>query len=72
MRVEIIKMVILAFLIVLSILTLYFTKKETPKNDVFEGFGVDDPMPRDFDNKTLTDEQLYGDIPQAATLSIFK
>ena len=72
MRVEIIKMVILAFLIVLSILTLYLTKKETPKNDVFEGFGVDDPMPRDFDNKTLTDEQLYGDIPQSATLSIFK
>lgn len=72
MRVEIIKMVILAFLIVLSILTLYFTKKETPKNVVFEGFGVDDPMPRDFDNKTLSDEQLYGDIPQAATLSIFK
>jgi hypothetical protein len=72
MRVEIIKMVILAFLIVLSILTLYFTKKEKSKSAVFEGFGVDDPMPRDFDNKTLSDEQLYGDIPQAATLSIFK
>jgi hypothetical protein len=74
MPIEIIKIVILAFLIVLSIFTLYYTKtrnKETGKA-VFEGFDVNDPMPRDIDNKALTDDQLYGDIPQNASISIFK
>ena len=65
-------MVILAFLILLSILTLYYTKKDKESAPVFEGFDVNAPMPRDFDNKTLSDEQLYGDIPQGATISIFK
>ena len=72
MPVEIIKIVILAFLILLSILTLYYTKKDKGSAPVFEGFDVNAPMPRDFDNKTLSDEQLYGDIPQGATISIFK
>lgn len=72
MPIEIIKIVILAFLILLSILTLYFVKKDKESAPVFEGFDVNAPMPRDFDNKTLSDEQLYGDIPQGATISIFK
>ena len=74
MPVDVIKIVILAFLIIISIGALGYVKSQKPKvqQAVFEGFQVNDPMPRDFDNKNLADSQLYGDIPQGATLSIFK
>jgi len=74
MPVDVIKIVILAFLIIISLGVLAYIKSQNSKNQaaVFEGFQVNDPMPRDFDNKTLSDEQLYGEIPQGATLSIFK
>ena len=73
MRVDVIKIVILAFLIIISIGVLSYIKSQKKKLQkvIFEGFDVNAPMPRDFDNKTLEDSQLYGSIPQGATISIF-
>jgi len=72
MSVEMIKFAILALLIVISLGTLFYIKSQKPKEKNFEGFQVSDPMPRDFDNKNLDDSQIYGDIPQSATISIFR
>ena len=73
MRVDVIKIVILAFLIIISIGVLSYIKSQKKKVQkvIFEGFDVNAPMPRDFDNQTLEDSQLYGSIPQGATISIF-
>ena len=47
-------------------------KRENKPTPVFEGFDVNSPMPRDYDNQNLSDDQLYGDIPQNASISMFK
>lgn len=68
---EIIKLILLGFLILLTLLTLWFIKKPTT-----EGFQVSvdssGATAQDAENPTLTPEQLYGDIPQAASISIFQ
>jgi hypothetical protein len=49
MKVEVIKIVILAFLIIISLGVLVYIKSQKTKvqNTVFEGFDVNGPMPRD-------------------------
>ena len=64
---SVISIILLGMLTLLVIVTLYMKKPV-----VFEGFDTSDGMPRDFDNKGLTDDQIWGDIPQNASISIFK
>jgi hypothetical protein len=68
---DVIKLILLGFLILLALLTLWYIKKPTT-----EGFQVavdsSGATPQDAENPTLLPAQLYGDIPQAATISIFQ
>jgi hypothetical protein len=64
-----IKILILSILVLLSLVLLWFQKKQQP---VLEGFDVSDGVLLDFDNPNLSSDTFWGDIPQNASISIFK
>lgn len=70
---DVIKLILLGVLILITLLTLWYVKKS---ERVTEGFDVSvdssGAAPQDAENPNLTPAQLYGDIPQAATISIFQ
>ena len=63
------KILILCILIILCLALLWFQKKQSP---VLEGFDVSDGVLLDFDNPNLSSDTFWGDIPQNASISIFK
>ena len=66
---SILRILILSILILLSLVLLWFQKKQHP---VFEGFDISDGVLLDFDNPNLSSDTFWGDIPQNASISIFK
>lgn len=68
MKDTIFKTLILGILIIVTIGILYFQKQEST-----EGFqSASDGLPRDADNPNITDNMIFGSVPQAASASIFK
>jgi hypothetical protein len=66
---ELLKLILLGILIIIALGILWYRKSTK------EGFQVSpsgDGMPQDSENPLLTPAQYYGDIPQAASISIFQ
>jgi len=68
---SILGILILGILVILSIALLWFQKKQQ-NQPMLEGFDVSDGVLLDFDNPNLSSDTFWGDIPQNASISIFK
>jgi len=70
MKSNIITLLILVLLVFFSLFYIWFTKQSTKEG--FQSIDTSGGLPQDADNPNITSAQIFGGIPQSASISIFK